>query len=271
MSTLPLDDSLAIEIRGLEFAYNGETVLDDVHLAVRAGEFVVVLGPNGGGKTTLVKCLLGLLTPRRGTVRVLGQTPPLGPGLVGYVPQQAGTRKGFPITVEQVVQLGLGRDAAAGSARRNQVLEALARVEMVHLAKCRFDALSGGQQQRALVARALAPRPRLLIFDEPTANIDPRGKLCLFEMLGQLARDTTVLVVSHDLVAASVGVTRVAAVNRRLLSAVAGPQGVLTPEILSLLYGVHDPRCPVDGYLASVAGLFGGGTALPAFPDKDLT
>ncbi|AGW14631.1 metal ABC transporter ATP-binding protein [Megalodesulfovibrio gigas] len=243
-----------IQLEHLSFAYNGDTILDDVSLTVDRGEFVVLLGPNGGGKTTLVKCLLGLLTPQRGTVRVLGHTPPLRPGAVGYVPQQTVVHKGLPITVEQVVQLGLRARSMSGAERKARALDALQRVGLTDCLHARFDELSGGQQQRALVARALAPRPGLLVFDEPTANIDPRGKHCLFELLGSLTGEATVLVVSHDLIAASAKVTRVAAVNRRILQAsTEGGRSPLTPEMLALLYGTHDPDCPVDGYLAGIA------------------
>lgn len=249
----------AIQLEHVSFAYNSDTILDDVSLTVDRGEFVVILGPNGGGKTTLVKCLLGLLTPRQGLVRILGKTPPLGPGEIGYVPQQTMVHKGLPITVEQVVQLGLRVRSLPRAERKVRALEALQRVGLTDCLHARFDELSGGQQQRALVARALAPRPRLLVFDEPTANIDPRGKHCLFELLGSLTGDATVLVVSHDLIAASAKVTRVAAVNRRLLQAQTdGSHTPLTPEMLALLYGTHDPDCPVDGYLTSVARMLQG-------------
>ncbi|GAB7079978.1 metal ABC transporter ATP-binding protein [Megalodesulfovibrio paquesii] len=247
-----------IDLNHVSFAYNGDTILDDVSLQIERGEFVVVLGPNGGGKTTLIKCLLGLLTPRRGTVKILGRTPPLGPGEVGYVPQQTVVHKGLPITVEQVVLMGLRTDGLSRAERSDRALEALQRVGLADCARSRFDELSGGQQQRALVARALVARPALLVFDEPTANIDPRGKHCLFELLGSLTGEATVLVVSHDIIAASARVTRVAAVNRRLLQTRIGGERtaaspVITPEMLSLLYGVHDPECPVDGYLSSIA------------------
>lgn len=248
----------AVHIENLCYAYNGEAVLEDVCLDVAAGEFVVILGPNGGGKTTLVKCLLGLLTPTRGSVSLLGQAPPLGPGKVGYVPQKLAVHTGMPISVEHVVLLGLRHKKQSKASRRAMAQEALERVEMADCIHAQFAELSGGQQQRALVARALVANPKLLVFDEPTANIDPRGKLCLFELLRSLAGEVTVLVVSHDLIAASAGVTQVAAVNRQLLSARPQEHGsTLTPEMLSLLYGVHDPTCPVDGYLTGIASMLG--------------
>ncbi len=239
-----------VSLRDVSFSYNGETVLEDVSLEVPRGAFLAVLGPNGGGKTTLLKLMLGLLRPLTGQVRVFDQEPVGARSRMGYVPQHAALQPGFPITVLEVALMGLpgARKSGFGYARADKArgLAALERVGLADLARRRMDALSGGQRQRALVARALAGEPELLIFDEPTANIDPQGKLCLYELLAELGRQCTIVLVSHDLVVASARVTAVAAVNRRLLY---NGGSHLTPEMLDLIYGAHKHSCPLDGAL----------------------
>ncbi len=245
-----METQTIVSLHDVSFAYDVQPVLQDVNLEVRAGEFMAVLGPNGGGKTTLLKLILGLLVPDKGVVRVFGQEPAQARGRMGYVPQHAVIQPDFPITVREVVLLGrrngLHPGFFYGGKARCLANKALERVDMLHLADRRMDQLSGGQRQRALVARALAGEPELLVFDEPTANIDPQGKLCLYELLDSLRKDITIILVSHDLIVASVQVTAVAAVNRQLL---VGHDNRLTPEMLALIYGAHRHSCPMDGAL----------------------
>ncbi len=132
-------------------------------------------------------------------------------------------------------------------------MEVLRLVSMADHSRRRFDSLSGGQKQRVLVARALVSNPKLLLFDEPTANIDPQGKVCLFDLLATLSRGITVVLVSHDLISASAGISSVAVVNRRLIQR---RDKELTPEMLQLIYGMHDASCPLDDYLKGVPGIF---------------
>ena len=248
-----------IRLDRVSFAYNGgETVLEDVDLGVGQGAFLAIVGPNGGGKTTLVKLMLGMLRPTAGTVRVLGLDPAQAAPNVGYVPQHTVFEPSFPITVLDVVLLGLvrahGRPGLGLPRRdRDKALDALRLVDMDAHAARRFDTLSGGQRQRVLVARALVSEPGLLIFDEPTANIDPHGKICLFEILGGLSRSITVVMVSHDLISATAGITDVAVVNRRLIQSEEGRE--ITPDMLELVYGVHGAHCPLDGYMQSLSSL----------------
>ena len=245
----------AIRLQNVCFAYNREDVLHDVSLSLDSGAFLAVIGPNGGGKTTLVKLMLGLLKPRHGSVEILGHAPCLSVPCVGYVPQYTAFDPEFPITVLEVVLLGLKRKHSRrlGAARHHteRALEVLAKVDMKRFAHRRFDELSGGQRQRVLIGRALMSEPDLLLFDEPTANIDPNGKLCLFDLLKDLCKGLTVVMVSHDLISASAGITDVAVVNRTLI------QGrEITPDMLELIYGVHDSTCPLDGYLKSLSQVF---------------
>ncbi len=246
----------AIALKNVFFAYNGGgDVLEDVCLTVQKRAFLAIVGPNGGGKTTLIKILLGLLKPDSGSVRVLGADPVGSAPAIGYAPQHQSFEPGFPITVLDVVLLGFARGGrhGFGMPRRaaDRALAALEQVDMAKYARRRFDALSGGQRQRVLAARALAADPQLLLFDEPTSNIDPHGKLCMFELLSELSKRITVVMVSHDLVSASAGVTDVAVVNKRLI------QGrEITPDMLQLAYGLHDAACPVGGYLKNLSTVF---------------
>ena len=212
--------SWAVEVEGLRFAYNGETILDDVTFSVPRGEFLALLGPNGGGKTTLLKLLVGLLRPAAGTIRLLGS--PLGEALsrVGYVPQDTNVNKDFPVTVEEVVLMGrLGRGRWLGRAdakERRAAASALERVGLADLARRRLGELSQGQRQRVLIARALATAPELLLLDEPTASVDPSAQSALYEVLTELNGEATIIVVSHDLTAVSGHVGAVACVNGKV-------------------------------------------------------
>lgn len=209
-----------IHAQGVCFAYNGSPVLEDVDLHVRRGEFLAVLGPNGGGKTTLLKILLGILKPSKGCVSVLGAPPGKVPRKVGYVPQHTDIHTQFPVMVEDVVLLGRlsqrtfwrGFDAADREAAR----QALERVGMWDLRYRRIGRLSGGQRQRVFIARALANGPELLFLDEPTAGVDRNFQTALYDLLKELNASMTIVVVSHDLSILSSYATSVACVNRTL-------------------------------------------------------
>ena len=241
------------DIRDLTCAYTGQAVLSGISLAVVAGQRLAVLGPNGGGKTTLLKLILGILTPTSGSITVFGDAPGRQSARIGYVPQRldgVAERKDLPILVRDVVLMGLlapGRFGFRfGRAEVRRADAALERVEMLGHAGRRFCELSGGQKQRTLIARALVSDPGLLILDEPTANIDPQGKFCLYEVLSRIGGGVTSLVVSHDLSVLAAGVTAVACVNQRLIYA---PEPRLNQDMVDLLYGVHRHTCPLDAFL----------------------
>jgi zinc transport system ATP-binding protein len=210
-----------IELRGLSFAYGAVPVLENVDLAVGTGEFLGIVGPNAGGKSTLLKLILGLLEPTAGTVRVLGRSPQAASREIGYVPQYPAFARDFPVTVEQVVLTGrLGRGRLLGgydAGDREMARWVMTQTEIADLASRRIATLSGGQLQRVLVARALACEPQILILDEPTANIDMRVESDIFDLLRVLNQRMTILVVSHDVAFISAYVRRVACVNRTLL------------------------------------------------------
>jgi len=222
-----------IDIHGLSFSYGSVPTLSGIDLQVTEGEFLGIVGPNAGGKSTLLKLILGLLKPQSGRIEVLGRTPCAASRLLGYVPQYPSFPRDFPISVEQVVQLGrLGlagkgaqRDGKrhalwpgrVSSADREAVRRALTEVEAGDIAKRQIGSLSGGQLQRVLLARALAGEPRILILDEPTANIDQRMEGEIFDLLEALNARLTILVVSHDVAFISRYVGRVACINRTLV------------------------------------------------------
>jgi zinc transport system ATP-binding protein len=211
---------MAVVVRDLAFRYQGPAVLEDVTLEVPQGEFLGVVGPNAGGKSTLLKLILGLLEPSAGEVRVLGRPPREVCRALGYVPQYPQFGRDFPITVEETVltaRLGNGRMIGGYRAQDREIARrAMAETEVDSLARRQLRTLSGGQLQRVLVARALAAEPRILLLDEPTANIDQRVEADIFELLKRLNLRMTILVVSHDVGFISRYVTRVACLNRTL-------------------------------------------------------
>jgi zinc transport system ATP-binding protein len=230
--------SPVIELRGASFRYDGPTILEAVDLSIQKGEFLGVVGPNGGGKTTLLKLILGLLEPTEGAVFVAGRRPAEGRRTIGYVPQFAAFRRDFPITVEETVLLGrLGIAPRLGGYRqrdREAARLAMTDTEILGLRKRPLAALSGGELQRVLIARALVAEPEILLLDEPTANVDLRREMDIFELLKKVNRRATIVVVSHDIGFVSRYVTRVACLNRTLICHTAAE---ITGEVIEALYG----------------------------------
>ncbi len=200
----------ALEVKDLSFGYEDSPILKDVTFSVEEGDFLAIIGPNGGGKTTLLKLLVGLLRPESGFVKIFGEMVPCRKVSVGYVPQNTNRNLEFPISVAQCVATGC-RGLKANSDTVRSLLE---KVGMEHAAERRLGGLSGGERQRALVARALAAQPRILFLDEPSSNMDAAGQAQLFELLGVLNREMTIVLVSHDLRALAQQVKSVACVNR---------------------------------------------------------
>ncbi|MFW6414905.1 MAG: metal ABC transporter ATP-binding protein [Thermodesulfobacteriota bacterium] len=235
-----------IQLSGVDFFYGNSPVLEDIDLEISPGEFIAVLGPNGGGKTTLIKLILGLLTPDCGSIRVFGREPKHSVHRMGYLPQHIDIKEDIPVTVLEIVLMGLVRARKFGwfySHRdRKLAFDALEKVEMEKYANCNITRLSGGQKQRVFIARALVSNPDLLILDEPTSNIDPQGKFCFYEFLTSLSSAVTILVVSHDLSITSAGIDSLGCLNRKL---VYSPEPKLTQEMFELLYGVHRHTCPI--------------------------
>ena len=230
-----------IDVRRVDFAYNGQPVLEGATFQVEAGEFLALIGPNGGGKTTLLKLMLGLLSPDRGEIRVFDHPPRKANRRVGYVPQNVHVNKEFPITAIDVVLMGCRRPGAGrrhlSAKDRQAALAALDRVGMAALAPRRIGALSGGQRQRVFIARALVDDPELLFLDEPTASIDAQGQSEFYEQLRRLNRTVTIILVSHDFMILSSYVKSVACVNRRVHY---HPHAEITGAMLDMY------QCPVE-------------------------
>jgi zinc transport system ATP-binding protein len=237
-----------VEINHVAFAYNGETVLQDVSLVIRQGDFIAMIGPNGGGKTTLLKLILGLMKPDQGVIRVMGQSTQKASSCIGYVPQDVHTNRSFPITALDVVLMGKlepkKRWARKSASNRQEAMAALDRLEMAAHAEKKIDELSGGQRQRVFIARALVTQPKLLLLDEPTASIDTKGQADFFKLLKELNKDIAILVVSHDLLAVSRYVKSVACVNKGLHY---HNQAEITGDMLETMYPCTvEEVCPVE-------------------------
>ncbi len=199
------------------FSYDREEVLCDINFDISGRCFVGIVGPNGGGKTTLLRLALGLEKPGSGTVQVFGQNPMENRPDVGYVMQQQQFDKRFPIKVLDVVLLGLSQGCKIGFFNKSEkkvALDVLERVGIASLAGRSFAELSGGQRQRALIAQAIVGKPRLLMLDEPTANIDSEGEAEIHELLRSLAGEQTIMMVSHNVNTVLDCATHVLCVNR---------------------------------------------------------
>ena len=231
-------DSPAILVNDLSFSYDGRPVLEDVNLSIPQGDFVSVVGPNGGGKTTLLKLILGLLRPSRGEVHVFGLMPAEARPRLGYMPQQAQLDPQFPATVMDVAlmgRLGHGRPFGPYSKKDKEIVRAaLDQVGLYDLHKKAFSSISGGQRQRLFIARALACEPDLLLLDEPAANLDVVMEGDLYELLQALNRKLTVVMVSHDIGFVSEVVKSVICVKRKVLM---HPTTEITGEIINEIYG----------------------------------
>ena len=228
-----------LEVRGLTFGYGSEVVLDRVDLAILPRDYLAVIGPNGGGKTTLLKLILGLLTPWSG--QIVDHLPPRR-GKFGYVPQFSTFDRSFPLRVAEAVLMGrLGRRGLIHPYTREDreaVAEALALLHLAPLARAHISELSGGQLQRVLIARALVSDPDLLFLDEPTASIDAESREVLRQVLAEQNERIPIVVVTHDITSIAGAVRHVACVNRTLHY---HGGGELTPELLEETYG-----CPVE-------------------------
>jgi zinc transport system ATP-binding protein len=210
---------LAIEASSLYFGYQiGEPILEKVSFSVTAGETIACIGPNGGGKTTLLRLLLGFLEPQHGSLSIFGKTPRRAREHMAYVPQAQLHDRLFPVSVEDVVLMGLLRHlpwtGRFSRSQRSQALAALEQVGIQDLAGRSFGSLSGGQAQRALIARALVSAPSILLLDEPTASVDPSAHEQILGILQSLKGSCTIFMVTHDLHTAHRHVDRVLCVQR---------------------------------------------------------
>lgn len=220
------------------FAYEKSPILNEVSFQILRGEFVGIIGPNGGGKTTLLKLILGFLKPSSGKIRIFGHPPHLFRTKAAYVPQTLRFDRQFPISVLELVLSGrlfcMPWYGSYSIKDKRIALETLEKVGLLELQHKPFGSLSGGQAQRALIARALASEPELLLLDEPTASVDSHAEADIYNILNNLSGQITVLMVTHDLRAAINQVQRILCVQGNVISM--APQEVCEHYALGLYH-----------------------------------
>ena len=242
---LPDDRAVLIALKNIYFGYDAQDVLKNVCLEIKERDFMAIIGPNGGGKTTLLKIILGLLKPSQGELRILGKDPADVQNFLGYVPQFSKIDNGFPISVWETVLLGrLGQKKLwqTFSLHDKQLAEeALARVQMLDFRDRQIGQLSTGQRQRVFIARALANQPRVLFMDEPMASLDKNIQESMYALFKELNKTITLVMVTHDISVISTYVNKIACLNQELFL---HETPNLDQEMIERVYG-----CPFE-YLA---------------------
>jgi zinc transport system ATP-binding protein len=237
-----------IEAKNLWFRYEKEWTIEDINLSVPDKDFLAILGPNGSGKTTLLKLLLGILSPDKGEIFIYGLPPRKAFSYMGYMPQHLFHSLNFPVTVMDVVLMGKIKEHHIGGfynqKDREDAQNILKKMNLWDLRDRLMTSLSQGQKQRALIARALVSNPAILFLDEPTSNIDESGKLGFFELLKELNKDITIVVVSHDIGVISKYVKSVACVNTRLFYH--SKPDISSEMILSAYGSALSPACNLE-------------------------
>ena len=238
-----MSDALALHIENLSVNYRHTPALTDVCLDVREGEFLGIIGPNGGGKSSLLKAILGLIPISTGKISIFGEDYKKRTRPVGYVPQFAEMDRSFPVSALEVVmmayqQKGLHPFFRFTEEHKRGAREKMEQVGIGELAERQISELSGGEFQRLLIARALAVEPRLLLLDEPTASVDPASRQKIYDLLSQVSKTVTIILVTHDMFAISSQVNSLACMNGTL---VYHGEPDLTQEVVHEMYG-----CQVD-------------------------
>lgn len=229
-------------IKGLTFCYGDSLILDNIDLTIWENDFIGIIGPNGGGKTTLLKIMLGLLKPGSGEIKILGDLPERARKHIGYVPQYSRFDEFFPINVRDVVLLGLMGNKRPGSAfsreEKSVALSCLDKVGLADMASRHICKLSYGQRQRVFIARAMVNDPSLLLLDEPTASVDSTSQDSFYGLLSELKRKMAIVLVTHDMGAVSTYVEKIGCLNKKFYY---HGSGEIKEEDLSKAYG-----CPMD-------------------------
>lgn len=193
------EKELLVRLRDVAMTRDGRRILSSVDLDVFRGDFLAITGPNGGGKTTLLRIILRLLKPTSGTVEYFSDGMPVDRLPIGYLPQKNMIDSHFPITVEEVVGLGLyGKTGLSAEDTKAAVAGALEAVGMEQYRSQSIGRLSGGQLQRTLLARAIVSRPGVLVLDEPLSYVDKHFEARIYDIMAELAKTTTIILVSHE-------------------------------------------------------------------------
>jgi len=234
---------IAIELINISAGYDNDIVIEDINCNIYDGDFFGIIGPNGGGKSTLLKIILGLLNPTKGNIKIYGKPPKIGRKNIGYVPQYSEYDKQYPISVWDVVLMGRrsirGFHPLYSSDDKKATTNALNRVNMIENKKRHISELSGGQRQRVFIARALVSNPKILLLDEPTASIDKDLQINFYNLLKELNKNVTILLVTHDIGVISSYVNRVACLNHFMFTH--DDEKMISKEMLEKTYS-----CPVD-------------------------
>jgi len=236
-------DDYAIEVRNVSFSYGSTVAIRNASLSIRQGDFFGIIGPNGGGKTTLLRLILGMIKPQTGTINLLGESPLKSRRKAGYIPQETNLNKNFPITVHDVVLMGLTSARGIGRPfskedheRADYMLEQL---KLAEVRKRSIADLSGGQRQKVLLSRAIISEPVILFLDEPTASVDTTGEDEIYEYLLKInSNGTTIVLVTHNIGVLSKYIKSVACVN---IDVHFHPDGKLDEATITKTFG-----CPVD-------------------------
>lgn len=211
-------NSKAIELKNVNIKFNLNPVLKDINLTIEENDFMAIIGPNGGGKSTLLKIILGILKPNSGEVLIFGKKPEDARQLMGYLPQKVSFDHDFPIDVFHTVLSGRYRGLFKGHTKDDEiaVIKALKDMNMFDLKDRQISRLSGGQMQRVFIARAIVREPKILLMDEPMASIDPEMQNSFYSLLSRLKNKMTIILVSHDVGTVSTQVDKIACLNSTL-------------------------------------------------------
>ncbi len=237
-----MENKAIIELKKVSFTYGSEPVLENINFILKEKDFLGIIGPNGGGKTTLLKIILGLLKPDRGAIKVFGKSPEQGRKSIGYLPQHFSFDYDFPITVLEVVLMArLGKKLIWKKYSEEDIkvcLESLGKVGMEELENRQMGSLSTGQTQRVFIARALATEPQLLLLDEPVSNLDQKWQASFHQLLEELNKNMAIVMVTHDVGVIVAHISKIACVNRRLYYHGSTKDGI---KEISKMY-----QCPVE-------------------------